>query len=432
MSRSGSRFEPAHLTVTGQVLRSDASVFNTCACFFKASTSQISFKAGESVARAGYTEDLASKTRRVPGYFPPQSTDPRLPCRKDFIASAISARASSKGIPSNEHVGAFKKSLKLASTWEWDIAPGVGVTSLDHPFHLDVTGTGEGLSETVALNRIFPPRSSVAPSVRLPSGCLSKVVEARDNALCALTASTAQSLSKGGDVTSWEYLMGIIQANPTVSVLILNERNAHDRIPAEFHSQDELTIRENIGYKGRSTEKLAFELYNWFTDILAARGEVIPGDLEDLRNSCIRTVAGLGALSAQFHDAKEGVPAERARHAMKIVGKENLNICYTTAESGILRYPNIESPVLMAYRFEVVATLRWKRCKGTQKWKHTFRIGAEVNRKYYQVLRKTSLIRGLSILSSPQSPSLWDLCTAYRVLHRGKNGSRIEREGTVV
>ncbi|KAF6751876.1 hypothetical protein DFP72DRAFT_1047516 [Ephemerocybe angulata] len=197
--------------------------------------------------------------------------------------------------------------------------------------------------------------------------------------MCALTASISQSVSKGG-AASWEDLTEIIQANPTVSVLILNERNAHDRLPAEFNSQDELTIGENIGYKGRSTEKLAFELYNWFTDILAARGEVIPGDLEDLRSSCTRTVVGLGALSAEFHNAKEGVPAEWARHAMKIVGKpaiENLDICYSTAESGILRYPGVESPVLMAYRFEVAATLGWRRAKGTQEWKRTFEIGAD-------------------------------------------------------
>ncbi|KAF6754614.1 hypothetical protein DFP72DRAFT_361303 [Ephemerocybe angulata] len=352
----------------------------------------------------------------------------------DSMAHLQSARASSKGIPSNKHVGIFKKSLKLASTWEWDIAPDVGFTSLGDPRYLDVTGTGEGLSATLTLNRNFSPRSGVAPSVRLQSGGLSKVVEARDNAMCALTASIAQSLSRSTD-TSWEYLTGTIEANPAVSALILNESNAHDRLAAEFYSREELTIKENVGYKGGSTEKLAFEFYNWFTHILAARGKVIPGDLEDLRSSCTRTVAGLGALSAEFHEAKEGVPAEWAQHAMKIVGKpaiENLEICYTTAESGILRYPCMESPVLMAYRFEVAATLRWKRSKGTREWEHTFEIGAEVNRKYYQVPRKTSLIRGLSILSSPQSPSLWQLCTAYRVLHRGNDSSRIGRKATAV
>ncbi|KAF6751877.1 hypothetical protein DFP72DRAFT_1171974 [Ephemerocybe angulata] len=329
----------------------------------------ISWKGDQAVTRGRAEPPMPT----IKLYFDPMVL-PQAPCPYSVLPS--------KDISSDRYDGAFKESLDLTPTLKWNIG-NVKIKFRDLP------GAREGFSATIPVSHTFPPFLDVATSVRVPDSGWSKAVESRDNAVCASTASTAYSLSKGG-TTSWDAFTATIEANPQVSIIFFDEPGPRDRVLAELQSQDDLSIRG--GGKLESAERLAFKLYHWFIGGLMAGGEVIQGDTGDLRSICARTVAGLVALSVDLHGtSSNGQPSKWTHdvvsaHMSGPNPLEGLTIRYATVESGILRYSNRDSPILMAYRFEIAATLRSKRSRENGRWKSTLDIGAVVNRKYYEVV----------------------------------------------
>ncbi|KAJ3535585.1 hypothetical protein NMY22_g6420 [Coprinellus aureogranulatus] len=284
-----------------------------------------------------------------------------------------------------------------------------------------------GDSDEVTLGRDFQlaliPTSAIAPSCHESSTEDDKENMARcDDAICSATSVTYQRVKQQGG--RWRGFLRILQENAILSVMVLNKGNAHDRRPALFSADSKVRIPALKDDQRVASEEVSSQLHTLLTDTFRRLGtKELHIDVEKASEVINPALQSMSKSFCDTQSINESASNYRASGLKGLGRLGSVERRYQLIYNGLLRYPNLKEPCLVAYGIELHGVQSFKLGKGGIRMRDSyFDFSADVNMVVFEVFSGLTVKRMLKIASSKETGSLANVLASLRELRSQKVG----------